>query len=308
MRSFNARHSAKRIFGMTEKSPWKSIIASISLCVASLACGAPLEEAAAEYKTIRVERAGQTLIAKFDNPPRHVMNPTMVAELTDLLAHVESDAQTRVLVLTGAADGVFIAHYDTGEIGRKGALATTEGQIAEDGTRPELHAMHKALLAIEHLSKPVIAALNGRAHGGGFETALACDFRFIAKDGSVGLPEVGIGIIPGGGGTQRLPRLIGAGKARELIMLGTAVDGATAERLGMVTRAVEPDRLMTETLAFARQLAARPAISLKQIKRAFREGLDLPLEDALVIEQDAYYKASRSAETRELFRKRGIVK
>lgn len=308
MRFSIVRHSAGQIVGAARKSPWKPLIASVSLCVASLAFGAPLEEAATEYKTIRVERVGPTLIAKFDNPPRHVMNPTMVAELTDLLAHVEADAQTRVLVLTGAADGVFIAHYDTGEIGRKGAQETTEGEITVEDTRPELHNMHKALLAIEHLSKPVIAAINGRAHGGGFETALACDFRIITKSGSVGLPEVGIGIIPGGGGTQRLPRLIGPGKARELIMLGTAVDGATAERLGMVTRAVDPDELMAETLAIAGQLAARPAISLKQIKRAFREGLDLPLEDALVIEQDAYYKASRSAETREIFRKRGLAK
>lgn len=286
----------------------QAFCAVVLLSAIALASAAPLEDAAANYKTIRVERDGPIVTAKFDNPPRHVMNPTMVAELTDLVAQVESDATTRVLVLTGAADGVFIAHYDTGEIGRKGALATNEGEIGADGARPELHNMHKALLAIERLPKPVIAAINGRAHGGGYETALACDFRIITKTGSVGLPEVGIGIIPGGGGTQRLPRLIGAGKARELIMLGTPVDGVTAERLGMVTRAVDSDQLMVETMKLARQLAAKPAVSLAQIKRVFREGLSLPLEDALVIEQDAYYKASRSEETRALFRQRGMNK
>lgn len=283
-------------------------LAMLLLPAASFVSAASLEDAAADYKTIRVRRAGPTLIAEFDNPPRQVMNTTMVAELTDLLGHVEADAQSRVLVLTGAADGVFIAHYDTGEIGRKGAQATNAGEIGSDGTRPELHNMHKALLAIETLSKPVIAAINGRAHGGGLETALACDFRFMTKTGSVALPEVGIGIIPGGGGTQRLPRLIGLAKARELIMLGTPVDGVTAERLGIVTRAVEGPQLMAETLAFAERLAAKPAISLKQIKRALREGADLPLEQALAIEQDAYYKASRSEETRELFRSRGLAK
>jgi enoyl-CoA hydratase len=273
---------------------------------------AALDDAAANYATIRVARDGPILIARFDNPPRHVMNPRMVAELTDLLAHVETDAQTRVLVLTGAAEGVFIAHYDVGEIGRGVAAAATAPATIQSATtpggKPALHGLHKALLAIEHLSKPVIAAINGRAHGGGYETALACDFRFITTNGSVGLPEVTIGIIPGGGGTQRLPRLIGAGKARELIMLGTAVDGVTAERYGMVTRAVEPERLMSETLAFANRLAAQPAVSLKQIKRAFSEGLSLPLEEGLAIEQDGFFKASRSEETRALFRERGLSK
>jgi enoyl-CoA hydratase/carnithine racemase len=115
---------------------------------------------------------------------------------------------------------------------------------------------------------------------------------------------VNIGIVPGGGGTQRLPRLIGLGKAKELILLGRVVDGVEAEKLGMVTRAVPPDRLIGEALALARQLAARPAVSLRQAKRALREGADLPLEQALRIEQDAYYKAARSEETRELFKAR----
>ncbi len=284
---------------------WSSAIASVILfCGASAARAAQLDDAAAKYKTIQVERKGPVLIARFNNPPRHVMNSTMVAELSDLLTRVEADQQTRVLILTGAAQGVFIAHYDVGEIGAAGASAVRTGEITADGKEPELHNMHKALLKIEALSKPVIAAINGRAHGGGLETALACDFRFMAKGGQVGLPEATIGIIPGGGGTQRLPRLIGIGKAKEMIMLGKSVDAETAERLGIVTRAVEADKLMDETLAFANQLAAMPAVSLKALKRVFREALDLPLEKALVIEQDAFFKAARSEETRKLFRAR----
>jgi enoyl-CoA hydratase len=271
---------------------------------AARSAAAPLDDAAANYKTIRIERKGPVLIARFYNPPLHVMNAAMVAELSDLLTHVETDQQTRVLVLTGGAPGVFIAHYDVGEIGKAGEAPSTAGEMTADGKAPELHNMHKALLQIEALSKPVIAAINGRAHGGGLETALACDFRFMTRDGSVGLPEVTIGIIPGGGGTQRLPRLIGRAKAKELIMLGKSVDGETAERLGIVTRAVEADKLLDETLAFANQLAAIPAVSLKQVKRVFREGLDLPLEKALAVEQDAFFKAVRSEETRKLFRGR----
>jgi len=286
---------------------WKAAIAcaaAVFLFGAARSAAAPLDDAAANYKTIRIERKGAVLIARFYNPPLHVMNAAMVAELSDLLTQVETDQQTRVLVLTGGAPGVFIAHYDVGEIGRAGEAASTAGEMRPDGQAPELHNMHKALLQIEALSKPVIAAINGQAHGGGFETALACDFRFMARDGSVGLPEVTIGIIPGGGGTQRLPRLIGPGKAKELIMLGKSVDGETAERLGMVTRAVEAEKLLDETLAFANKLAAIPAVSLKQVKRVFREGLDLPLQKGLAVEQDAFYKAVRSDETRKLFRTR----
>ena len=273
------------------------------------ASAAQLDEAAAKYKTIQIERKGPVLVGRFFNPPLHVMNAAMVAELSDFLTQVEADAQTRVLVLTGAAQGIFIAHYDVGEIGTAaGAASTRTGEITADGKEPELHDMHKALLQIEALSKPVIAAINGRAHGGGLETALACDFRFMAKGGQVGFPEATIGIIPGGGGTQRLPRLIGPGKAKELIMLGKSVDAETAERLGIVTRAVEPDKLMEETLAFAGKLVAIPAVSLKQLKRVFRETANLPLQQGLIIEQDAFFKAARSEETRKLFRAREQAK
>jgi enoyl-CoA hydratase len=283
-------------------------LAAVLLCGASAAAAAQLDDAAAKYKTIQIERKGPVLVARFYNPPLHVMNSTMVAELSDLLTRVEADQQTRVLILTGAAPGVFIAHYDVSEIGTLGAASANAGEITADGKAPELHAMHKALLQIEALSKPVIAAINGRTHGGGFETALACDFRFISKGGQVGFPEATIGIIPGGGGTQRLPRLIGPGKAKELIMLGKSVDAETAERLGIVTRAVEADKLMDETLAFANQLVAIPAVSLKQLKRVFRESLNLPLQQGLIIEQDAFFKAVRSEETRKLFRAREPVK
>lgn len=277
-------------------------LAAILLCGASAAAAAQLDDAAAKYKTIQVERKGPVLVARFNNPPLQLMNSTMVAELSDLLTRVEADQQTRVLVLTGAAPGIFIAHYDVSEIGTLGAASPNAGELTADGKAPELHYMHKALLQIEALSKPVIAAINGRTHGGGLETALACDFRFISRGGQVGFPEATIGIIPGGGGTQRLPRLIGPGKAKEIIMLGKSVDAETAERLGIVTRVVEPDKLMDETLAFANQLVRIPAVSLKALKRVFRESLNLPLEQGLVIEQDAFFKAVRSEETRKRFR------
>lgn len=244
-----------------------------------------------QYKTIKVERHGPIIVGRFDNPPRYTMNRTVVAELSDFLYKIEEDEGVRILILTGASDKIFISHYDVSEIGSKSQQRSEKS--ASEGQRP-LHGMHQVLLQIESLSKPVIAAINGRAHGGGYETALACDFRFLSSNGSVGLPEVGIGIIPGGGGTQRLPRLIGHSKAKQLIMLGKVVDANTALELGMVDFVTPPDKLMEEAMAFAQLLSQKSATALASVKQSFNQGLHLPLEEAMHVEQAAYYRATRS--------------
>jgi enoyl-CoA hydratase/carnithine racemase len=234
------------------------------------------------------------------------MNAAMVAELSDFLQRVERDDQVRVVVLTGAGEGVFIAHYDVGEIaaaGSTGAASVPTSPIRSGAGEVRLHGMHRALLAIENLPKPVIAAINGRAHGGGYETALACDFRLMARGGSVGLPEVRIGIIPGGGGTQRLPRLIGRGRAMDIILRGRVVDAETALSYGMVDRVVEAEKLLDETMALARELAALPAVSLAAVKQVFREAFHLPLVEALGVEQKAFFEALGSEETRKILQR-----
>lgn len=240
------------------------------------------------YEKLTVERDGKVALARFDNPPRYTMDQTVVADLNHFLDTVEKDDEVRAVVLTGASDSIFISHYDVGEIGKK-----SETRSPEDRS---LHPMHQVLLKIERLSKPVIAAINGRAHGGGYETALACDFRFLSSNGTVGLPEVGIGIIPGGGGTQRLPRLIGVSKAKELIMLGKTVDAETALSLGMVNHVSEPDELLSDAMAFAEQLAARSPVAIAAIKTAMRDGLQLPIEEALRVEQKSYYETTKSVD------------
>src|SRR5690606_8776718 len=222
-----------------------------------------------------VSQEGAIAVLKFDNPPRHTLTQTAVEELSDFLDRVAADDSVRVLVLTGASERIFISHYDVGEIGAKAT--------ARPGVERPLHPMHHALLKIEQLPKPVIAVINGRAHGGGYETALAADFRLLSSDGTVGLPEVGIGIIPGGGGTQRLTRLIGYGKAKKLIMLGKTVDAKTALELGMVTRVAAPADLMTEAMAFANELAKRSPVALAQIKKVMRDGVHLPIEEAVKV-------------------------
>ncbi len=240
------------------------------------------------YKKLVVSYSDAVAVVKFNNPPRYTMDQTVVEELDHFLSAVQKDDETRVVILTGVTDKIFISHYDVGEIGTKSKTR----QVSDN----QLHAMHRALLKIENLPKPVIAVINGRAHGGGYETALACDFRFLSSNGTVGLPEVGIGIIPGGGGTQRLSRLIGPGRAKELIMLGKIVDAETALQLGMVNHVGETDKLMDDALEFAKKLAARSPVALAAVKQVIGAGAHLPIEKALLLEQKAYYATTRSVD------------
>lgn len=252
-----------------------------------------------DYTHIQLRREGPVLIATLHNPPRNLMNALMVRELTDLAASLENDTDTRVLVLTGVGD-IFITHYDVDELVRLADRMQGAESVPGGG---ELHGTHKLFLKLESLPQPVIAAINGTAMGGGCELALACEFRLMARgSGRIGLPEVRVGILPGAGGTQRLSRLLGAAKALELMLLGDAVDAETAERIGLVHKACNPDRLMPEVLGFANVLAKRPTLSIALIKRLVHQSAGRPLEEALHIEQDAFWQTMRSPDAARLMR------
>ncbi len=149
---------------------------------------------------------------------------------------------------------------------------------------------------------PVIAAINGTAMGGGCELALACDFRYMARGGQIGLPEVRVGILPGAGGTQRMTRLLGAAQALELLLLGNTLDAEAAERVGLVHRACDPDQLMPDVLALASELASRPRLSIALIKQCVRQGAEMSLLDGLKFEQDAFWQTMRSEDAARLMR------
>lgn len=265
----------------------------------SIAMGEALDDAVTGYKYIQGERHGAVFVAKFYNPPTNLMNAPMVTELRDLLKKIAADEQTHVLVFTGGVPNFFIQHYDVGE------LSTTADAAAQDtsiGSGTELHATHQAYLEIEALPKPVIAAINGQAHGGGFELALACDFRIMTDPGSVGLPEVNVGILPGAGGTVRLPRLIGVARAKQLIMQGLVADAKTAVEYGMVMKAVPADQLMDEAMALANRLASLPPMSLALTKKILTTSGDMPLRDALRLEEDSFWQLMRSEDAQRLMR------
>lgn len=250
---------------------------------------------------LTTRRDGPVLIATMSNPPKNLLNAPMVAELHALADQLKDDPDTRVLILTGGVDGIFITHYDVGELSVL-SDATRSRPAPADAPPTQLHTMHQLTLKLQSLPQPVIAAINGTAMGGGCELALACDFRYMATGGVIGLPEVRVGILPGAGGTQRMTRLIGVAKAMELMLLGNAVDAPTAERLGLVHRALPPERLLPEAIALAHELASRPPLSIAMIKQCILQGSEMPLTEALAFEQEAFFRTMRSDDASRLMR------
>jgi enoyl-CoA hydratase/carnithine racemase len=228
---------------------------------------------------ILVERRGPVEVWTIDGDARR--NSITVALLSALDAHLAraaGDRALRCVVLTGAGERAFCAGADLKERARMGA--------------DEVHAFHRglrgALRAIEAAPQPVVAALNGAALGGGLELALACDLRVAAESAELGLPEVSLGIIPGAGGTQRLARLVGVARAKDLVLTARRIAAAEALAMGLVSRVAPAARLLDEALALAGQIARNAPVSLRQAKRAIDGGFHLPLEEALDLENRLY--------------------
>jgi enoyl-CoA hydratase/carnithine racemase len=173
-------------------------------------------------------------------------------------------------------------------------------------TPEEVHGFHAAVRAgfdaIARAPQPFVAAVNGAALGGGLELALACDLRVLAEGAEVGLPEVGLGIIPGAGGTARLPRVVGVARAKDLILTGRRVGAAEALAIGLVSRIAAPGRIVEEAVALAEQVARNAPISLRQAKRAIDGGFDLSLDEALALENRLYQDCLASKDRVEALR------
>ncbi len=227
----------------------------------------------------RVERREAIEVWTIDGESRrNSISVAMLAELNALLARAASDRTLRCVILTGAGDKAFCAGADLKERARM--------------SDAEVHAFHRglrtALRAVEQAPQPFVAALNGAALGGGLELALACDLRIASDSAQMGLPEVGLGIIPGGGGTQRLARLVGVARAKDLVLTARRVGAAEALALGLVGRKTPPQRLLADALAYAGEVARNAPISLRQAKRAIDDGFHLPMDEALALEIQLY--------------------
>ena len=215
-----------------------------------------------------LERSGAVAVVTVNRPKvLNALNAATVVELRRTVDDLAADDGVRAVVLTGAGDRAFIAGADIAE------LATLEPVSAQALARRG-HALCNAL---EGMGKPVIAAVNGYALGGGCEIAMACTVRLAAETARIGQPEIGLGLLPGYGGTQRLPRLVGAGRALELMLTGDPITAAEAWRIGLVNRVVAPGDLATEARALAERLASQAPVAVRAILDAVREGMQTSL-------------------------------
>ena len=229
-------------------------------------------------------------VITFNRPKAlNALNAALLAEFCEALEDVENDAAVRVLVLTGAGEKAFVAGADINEINRLGPLGAK--RFARRGA--------ESITRLTRLPLPVIAAVNGFALGGGTEMALACDFIYAAESARFGLPEINLGIIPGFGGTQRLPRLIGPAMARELIYTGRMVAADEALSIGMVNRVCPDGELMDAVQETARVMTAKGRVALRAAKQAVNTGLNVDLESGLALENDAFALCLASPDARE---------
>jgi enoyl-CoA hydratase len=243
----------------------------------------------------RVERTNGVAVCAMHNPPMNYLTGPMTQELGQLVGELASDRGVRAVIFTGGVSGKFITHYSVEELA---TLAADPKLYRERGAQGEA-AFHALLNGVQQLAKPVIAAINGDCMGGGFELALACDFRLAAIGPfQIGLPESRLGILPGGGGTQRLTRLIGAARALEVMLFGNVYPPDDAARLGLVHRAVPEHDLMDIALDWGRGLAKQPPQALAMIKRAVYEGGDADFERGLAVERECFTEVMCSRDAR----------
>lgn len=237
---------------------------------------------------IKLERDGAVLIGHIGNPPHGYMNDQTAEELSDLLDLAETDETIRAIILTGSLQDVFIRHYDVGILEQRGRELKQKGFVFNTQRPVPESIFLSSLRRMELTPKPFIAAINGTAMGGGFELALACDIR-LAKSGNykLGLPEINVGLLPGAGGTQRLPRVIGEAKTMEMIMLGSTYTPGRAEAMGVVSRCVEGD-VLKEALLLAHSLSHKHPKALAHIKRLVRGATQRPSDEGLADERTLF--------------------
>ena len=229
------------------------------------------------YEAIRYEVAEHVATITLNRPDVHnAMNNAMRRELTEVFTELATDDTVRVALITGAGDRAFSAGADIREF----VEPLVPAQFREERKRIDFRQ------AMDRCPQPIIAAIRGYAFGGGLELALACDIRIAADDAQLGLTEINLAIIPGGGGTQRLPRLVGRGKALEMILTGMRVPAAEALRIGLVERVVPAAELAGAAATFARTVAGKAPIALRYAKEAVVGGITLPLADGIRLEAD----------------------
>jgi enoyl-CoA hydratase len=243
-----------------------------------------------DLQNMRYELRPPIAVVTLDRPKvLNALNLLSMTELEQVFLDIRQNDEIRAVLLTGAGEKAFVAGADIRELATLSAL---------DGEQAAIRGQ-RIFSLIENCGKPVIACINGFALGGGCELALACTLRIASSSARLGQPEVKIGIIPGYGGTQRLPRLIGKGAALKMILTGEPVTAAEALRLGLVDEVVEPDQLLARAEQIAQTIAGMAPLAIRDSIRAVNSGYDLPLASALELEASLFGLSCSTSDKRE---------
>lgn len=232
---------------------------------------------------------GKIAVMEINRPPYNPLNPAIFENMISFLEDLYRNKEVQVLVIKGAGEKAFSAGADITQfvprLGKKD-ISLTAG-------------FHNAFELLSHLSIPVIAAMKGHVLGGGLELALACDFRICDENTKMGLPEINLGLFPGAGGTQRLPRLIGKSKAMEMIMFGTPLNAEEAKQYGLVNKVAAAGTVDNDAMDWANILAQKPKAALQNIKKTIQHGMNLSLAEGLRYEMDLFAEMFVSEDAKE---------
>jgi enoyl-CoA hydratase len=242
------------------------------------------------HENLIVERDGAVLSVTINRPKvLNALNAPTLAELSLVVDEARADEGVRVVILTGAGEKAFVAGADINELAQQTPV----------GGRDHARRGQTIFDRLEALGKPVIAAVNGFALGGGCELAMACTLRIAADNAQFGQPEINLGLIPGYAGSQRLPRLVGAGRALELLLTGDRINAQEAWRIGLVNRVVPAAQLMSDVRTLAALLASKPPVAVRYILDAVRRGLEMHLSEAQDYEATLFGLVSTTEDMRE---------
>ncbi|HSP22593.1 MAG TPA: enoyl-CoA hydratase [Planococcus sp. (in: firmicutes)] len=239
---------------------------------------------------VHIEKAEGYAVVTIANPPMNVISSQVFKELDNAFGELGEDASVNAVILTGQGENVFAAGADIKEF---------PYLIGQPALKAKFMETHEILNRLERFEKPVIALLNGLTFGGGCELALCCDIRIAEDHAQIGLPEITLGLFPGGGGTQRLPRLVGEAKAKELMFTGQAVSAGEAEKIGLVNKVVTKGRGMEAARKMAARIGGFSLPALSRIKKAVGEGMELTVGQGVELEAALFEEVFQTADVRE---------
>ncbi|AMQ20356.1 enoyl-CoA hydratase/isomerase family protein [Geobacillus sp. JS12] len=241
------------------------------------------------YEFLQCEIENRVAIVSIHRPPLNPLNTKVFQELSALIDELEANQQVGAIIITGTGEKAFVAGADIHEM-----------MNLDLASMMEMNKISRTTFSkIENASKPVIAAVNGLALGGGCELALACDLRICSENAKFAFPEINLGIIPGGGGTQRLPRIVGQGVAKELLYFGEMIDAKRALAIHLVNKVVPADELLPAAKEWAEKLAQKPAIAMRMLKEAVNTGVNVDLQSGLIVETACFGNAFATEDRKE---------